>query len=76
MIYSLLSRSIQDVFLICFSLVSPASYENVRAKVSLISVVPLLKLLLTVNNLQVKCNFFLQNNNNNVLLMSYIFYKK
>ena len=24
----------QDVFLICFSLVSPASYENVRAKVS------------------------------------------
>ncbi|XP_076741493.1 ras-related C3 botulinum toxin substrate 2-like [Maylandia zebra] len=24
--------SIQDVFLICFSLVSPASYENVRAK--------------------------------------------
>lgn len=29
--------SIQDVFLICFSLVSPASYENVRAKVSLSS---------------------------------------
>lgn len=26
---------LQDVFLICFSLVSPASYENVRAKVSL-----------------------------------------
>jgi hypothetical protein len=25
---------LQDVFLICFSLVSPASYENVRAKVS------------------------------------------
>lgn len=24
---------LQDVFLICFSLVSPASYENVRAKV-------------------------------------------
>ena len=23
-----------DVFLICFSLVSPASYENVKAKVS------------------------------------------
>ncbi|XP_039669749.1 ras-related C3 botulinum toxin substrate 2-like, partial [Perca fluviatilis] len=28
-----------DVFLICFSLVSPASYDNVRTKVSLISVV-------------------------------------
>ncbi len=23
-----------DIFLICFSLVSPASYENVKAKVS------------------------------------------
>lgn len=30
----LLSFSHQDVFLICFSLVSPASFENVRAKVS------------------------------------------
>lgn len=29
----LLSLSLQDVFLICFSLVSPASFENVRAKV-------------------------------------------
>lgn len=26
--------SFQDVFLICFSLISPASFENVRAKVS------------------------------------------
>ena len=25
----------QDVFLICFSVISPASFENVRAKVSL-----------------------------------------
>lgn len=30
----LLALSHQDVFLICFSLVSPASFENVRAKVS------------------------------------------
>ena len=29
-----LSLCSQDVFLICFSLVSPASFENVRAKVS------------------------------------------
>lgn len=28
-----LSLSLKDVFLICFSLVSPASFENVRAKV-------------------------------------------
>ena len=27
-----LSLSFQDVFLICFSLVNPASFENVRAK--------------------------------------------
>lgn len=32
-----LFSSIQDVFLICFSLVSPASYENVRAKVGDVS---------------------------------------
>lgn len=31
---ALFSLSYQDVFLICFSLVSPASFENVRAKVS------------------------------------------
>ena len=31
---ALCSLSYQDVFLICFSLVSPASFENVRAKVS------------------------------------------
>lgn len=31
---ALFSVSYQDVFLICFSLVSPASFENVRAKVS------------------------------------------
>lgn len=30
----IVSSSYQDVFLICFSLVSPASFENVRAKVS------------------------------------------
>lgn len=29
-----LSFPLKDVFLICFSLVSPASFENVRAKVS------------------------------------------
>ena len=29
----LFSFSLQDVFLICFSLISPASFENVRAKV-------------------------------------------
>ena len=31
-VYLFLSLSFQDVFLICFSLVNPASFENVRAK--------------------------------------------
>ncbi len=42
----------QDVFLICFSLISPASFENVRGKVSLWSACAIRALFFSSNSVK------------------------